>query len=414
MALGTIMMTRFLAFWMIFVVNGMAAEPLAIYLTWRDDPTTTMIVDWHVDSRAIAQSLEVRRQGEKEWKSYLGVEGPFPFLKRKVFRQSLDNLTPDSVYQFRFSKNDREYYFRTMPAALSRPVRFAIGGDTRHRTEWLKEMNKVAVSHDVDFAVLGGDLAYDNGAESNANLLGEWFEACKETFVMDDGMVVPVLVTIGNHEVRGGYITGKEAGVLREEIGAENQDLLRSRLAPYFYALFASPGQPGYRAIDFGDYLSFLLLDTNHTNLIEGQQTEWLKSALNERAGRPNIFPVYHVPAYPSVRAFDERVSTMVRQMWLPLFEQAGVKFAFENHDHAYKRTPPIARGRADPEGIVFLGDGAWGVESRKTHPVEETWYLERAEAVRHCMIATLSPRGIQFEVFNNENQLIDSFSSDR
>jgi hypothetical protein len=406
------MVTRLLAFLLIFLVRGMAADPLAIYLTWKDDPSTTMIVDWHVDSRATPPVLEVRRQGETEWKSYPGEEGAFPFLKRKVFRQSLDNLTPDLVYQFRFSKNDREYYFRTMPVTLSRPVRFAIGGDTRHRTGWLREMNKVAVSHGVDFVVLGGDLAYDNGAERNANLLSEWFETHKETFVMEDGRVVPVLVTIGNHEVRGGYITGKEAGALRAEIGTENLDLFRSRLAPYFYALFASPGQPGYRAIDFGNYLSFLLLDTNHTNPIEGQQTEWLKSALEERAGRPNIFPVYHVPAYPSVRGFDEPVSTMVRETWLPLFEKAGVKFAFENHDHAYKRTPPIAGGRPDPMGIVFLGDGAWGVEPREPHPVGETWYLERAESVRHCMIANVSPQGIRFEVFNNKNQLIDSFSS--
>jgi hypothetical protein len=185
---------------------------------------------------------------------------------------------------------------------------------------------------------------------------------------------------------------------------------LRSELAPYFYALFASPGQPGYAAIDFGDYLSFLLLDSAHTNPIPGEQTAWLESALADRAGRPNIFPVYHVPAYPSVRKFDGEISAAVREHWLPLFEKAGVKYAFENHDHAYKRTPPIADGKPDPNGIVFLGDGAWGVETRETHPVDETWYLEKAAAVRHGIIVTLKPDGPHFQVLDSKGQQIDAF----
>lgn len=367
-----------------------------------------MVIDWHVEGPAPV--LYVREKGTESWKDYAGTPGPFPYTNRRVFREFLENLKPDSEYEFRFGPEGRLYSFRTMPETLSRPVRFAIGGDTRHSLEWWETMNRVAVSQDIDFAVLGGDLAYEDGSAKKVNNVIEWFDGYKKTFVTADGRVIPVLVIVGNHEVRGGYVNGLVADFVKEEKITTGPDAFREKIAPYFYALFASPGQPGYRAIDFGDYLSFLLLDTNHTNFIEGEQTTWLAGELDKRKGRSNVFPVYHVPAYPSVREFDNPVSTLLRKLWLPLFEKHGVKYAFENHDHAYKRTPPIAAGKPDPEGIIFIGDGAWGVGPRETHPVEETWYLEKALSVRHCIITTLEKDKISFRVLDATNQEIDKF----
>ncbi|EPR65884.1 hypothetical protein ADICYQ_5029 [Cyclobacterium qasimii M12-11B] len=51
---------------------------------------------------------------------------------------------------------------------------------------------------------------------------------------------------------------------------------------------------------------------------------------------------VYHVPAYPSARAFTGTTQTMIREHWVPLFEKSSIQLVFENHDHAYKRTYPI------------------------------------------------------------------------
>lgn len=76
----------------------------------------------------------------------------------------------------------------------------------------------------------------------------------------------------------------------------------------------------------------------------------------------PHVFPVYHVPAFPSVRSFSNQTSAAIRRNWVPLFERFGIKVAFEHHDHAYKRTVPIREEAIDPErGIVYFGDGAWG-----------------------------------------------------
>src|SRR5947209_12282229 len=73
--------------------------------------------------------------------------------------------------------------------------------------------------------------------------------------------------------------------------------------APFFYALFDGLyPETGYAALDFGDYLSLILLDTGHTTAIAGDQADWLEKALKARAGRPHVLVVNHVPAYPAYR----------------------------------------------------------------------------------------------------------------
>src|SRR5690625_7699759 len=117
--------------------------------------------------------------------------------------------------------------------------------------------------------------------------------------------------------------------------------------------------------------MSLVLLDTDHTNPVDGVQTEWLEQVLAERQEVPHLFPVYHGPAWPSVRNPDWEQSVRVREHWVPLFEAYGVRVAFENHDHAYKRTRPIRNNRKDPSGVVYFGDGAWGVGVREIRSEE-------------------------------------------
>ena len=45
----------------------------------------------------------------------------------------------------------------------------------------------------------------------------------------------------------------------------------------------------------------------------------------------------------------------------LPLFERHRVPVVLEHHDHAFKRTKPLLGGLADPNGVLYLGDGSWG-----------------------------------------------------
>lgn len=319
---------------------------------------------------------------------------------------TLEGLDPDRGYRFRCSNDERVYSFRTLPARQERTLRFAIGGDTMHTPEWMDRMTRVAMEHDpeLDAMIWGGDFAYADGSPDKAQRWDTWFEIVHRRLVTADGRVVPLIGCIGNHEVQRGYY--------HQHPDYEQTDAWRVRIAPFFYQFFPFPGQPGYGVLDIGDYMSLIMLDSAHSNPIEGAQTTWLAATLAERRGVAHVLPIWHVPAYPSVRPFDGRDSLSIREQWLPLLEEHGIRLAFEHHDHAYKRTHPIRAGAVHPDGIVLMGDGAWGVGTRKVRPADETWYLARSAAVRHAILMTVDGMSRQLRVISEDGELVDEHVS--
>jgi hypothetical protein len=307
----------------------------------------------------------------------------------------LTGLSPKTDYEFCFWPGERVFKFRTMPKDLSLPVRFINGGDIYHERKWMDAMNELAGKLDPAFVVIGGDLAYAHGGTNKVEKMERWdayFESWKQKAVTPDGRLVPMIVTIGNHEVLGSYQQPIEK-------------------APAYYALFPMPGPQGYNVLDFGNYLSLFLLDSAHTHPIEGAQTDWLKQALSHRRRVPHLFPVYHVPAWPSYRSDEKGTSAtlnqLIREHWCPLFEKYGVKVAFEHHDHTFKRTHPIRAGKVDPKGVTYLGDGAWGVTVRKPDSTPR-WYLAKTGQIRHLYLVTLYPEARHILAINENGQVFD------
>lgn len=377
---------------------------IGIFLTWKEDPTSTMVVDWHSFSKE-SQIIQYRKEGAREWIALNSLVHAFPFSepKRWVHRVELTALEADSRYNFRVGGSKKNYYFRTMPADLSdKSIRIAVGGDTMHDKQVMENTGKLVMTYDPDFVLIGGDLAYANGDSAQVSRWYDWFEAYNNSLVTDYGRVVPMVVAIGNHEVRKGYI-GNHKDILPT-------DKTRAMVAPFFYDLFAFPGQPGYGVLDFGKYLSIFTLDTDHTNFIEGEQLQWLENSLKNRTEVMHLLPIYHIPAFPSARDYDGPSSKKVRDHWVPLFEKYGVKIAFENHDHTYKRTYPILQEKVDQKGIVYVGDGSWGTVPRDVHPVASTWYLYRAYKVRAFTIVSLEGKGYSFISVNEFGKVIDTY----
>lgn len=383
---------------------------MGLLLTWQQDPTTTMTIDWHtrVDAKA-RPTLCYKKVGEAEWTHEVQAsESRFPFAGRPIFRTELTGLEPATEYAFQVGEFGRRYTFRTMPATIDeRPLIFATGGDTLAFRGMLENMNKTVLTYDPDFIAWGGDLAYADGRPDYLSQLRWqwWFDSNMQTLITEGGRVVPILVSVGNHEVQGGYY--------RSHADYTQTDLFRSGISPYFYSLFAFPGQPGYAALDFGDYLTLLSLDTDHTNPIGGQQTEWLAQTLAERKQRgvTHILPFYHVPAYPSHRSYEGASHKAVRDHWVPLFEEYGVRVALENHDHTYKRTHPIRAGEIVPdgEGIVYIGDGAWGMITR-TGESQDEWYIDQFAAEQHGIIVTLRGDRQHFLVVRHDGEILDEY----
>ena len=155
--------------------------------------------------------------------------------------------------------------------------------------------------------------------------------------------------------------------------------------------------------------MSIVLLDSNHTQTPESQAS-WLEKTLAERALVPNLYVCYHRPAFGTLVKEDEAA---VREHWVPLFEKYGVDVAFENDHHVYKRTLPITAGNIDyARGVVYLGDGSWGVDPRDIDwkKMQNLGYVHRAEKVNYLLKATISRQLQLYEAFLSDGRRIDSY----
>ncbi|MEM1283635.1 MAG: metallophosphoesterase family protein, partial [Chlamydiota bacterium] len=358
---------------------GDAIDPVSVYLTLEGNPSTSITIRWVTDKNQESDKVEFRQGGYPHWQSVEGSHIPMPDgHPYNIHHTQLNGLKPNTDYLFRLDAEGPVYKFRTLPNKLHEPIRFVVGGDMLHdETKYFAEMNVTAAATDPMFAVLGGDIAYSapklNLFKEDVSRWINWLQIWFKTMVTKDGRLIPIVITIGNHEVIGRYDQPPER-------------------AKFFYSLFKWPTQGGYQVIDFDHYMSIWVLDSGHTHPIDGKQKEWLETTLNQRNELPHKFAVYHVPAYPSVRKVKGSISKQIRELWIPIFEDHGINTAFEHHDHAYKRTHPIYKGQIDSnKGVLYLGDGAWGVKKPRTpKSPNDRWYLAKTKSTRHFILVTL------------------------
>ena len=379
-------------------LQGIVYDPLTVYLTWQQSPETTMMVHWISNQSRTEDIVEYQKKGDTRWLAVQGVHmampDQYPFF---IHHAELTHLQPDTEYQFRTGRDAVIDKFRTMPDKMNKPIRFIVGGDIYHDgLDVLSKMNKQAAKLNPMFVLCGGDLAYNEEGPGVLPMLMprwmDWLIAWNKQMVTEDGRLIPLIPVIGNHEVRRRY-------------------KLSQKNAIFYESLFAIKDHQEYNALDFGNYMTVIVLDSGHMHTVQGKQTQWLYQTLQKRKEIPYKFAIYHVAAFPSVRKFDERTKDLIRKYWVPLFEQFGVQNVFENHDHAYKRTYPIKSGRVDPKGIVYVGDGGWAVEfPRIPKDPKTTWYLAKTKSSRNIVYVTLHDNIRHFLAFDDEGRIIDEF----
>ncbi|MCS7270790.1 MAG: metallophosphoesterase, partial [Gemmataceae bacterium] len=291
----------------------------------------------------------------------------------KVHRCELTGLKPGGEYVFQLGQHWGLYRFRTMPAKANDLFTFVSGGDCGIGPPAIAS-NHTAARQDPAFVLIAGDLGYDNGVSAATAIT--FIKNYSSQMVDSQGRLIPLITTIGNHEVRGGY---------------KGQRSDATYYLPLFDGLYRDTT---YNVLDFGDYLSLVLLDTGHVSPIDGEQTDWLEKVLKQRQECPHLVVAYHVPAYPSVRTpqgLGSRLGTgeLQRRYWCPLLERYGVDAVLEHHDHVFKRTHPLKDGLRDRYGLAYLGDGSWGKLRVPASP-EQRPYLARVSRTYHLTVHRL------------------------
>ena len=322
------------------------------------------------------------------------MERKFGTTEHLAFSADLEGLKPGTRYEFkiaRWGNSIGRWEFETAPATFSEGMTFVTGGDMYGTRAWMDAMNQRAGQEDPLFALLGGDLAYANGTKGDRWI--DWLDSWQKLGVAPDGRVIPMIVAIGNHEVKGYQYRPTDAPGRGD--------------APFYYSLFLGKGEGAQFTVDFGDYLSVIGVDSGHTANVAAQ-TQWLGRVLGNRLDFPRQFVCYHRPAWGTGVKDD---ATDIRREWSPLFEQFKVDCVFENDHHTYKRTHPIVGGkRNDKDGVIYLGDGSWGV---KTRSIPKDWekkrpYLAKALAVRHLIKVTMTGKQFVYEAMTADGKILD------
>jgi len=338
--------------------------------------------------------LEVRYcpKDSSDWKSATIDRHPMADSGSTVATASLQQLDAATEYEIELigtlsgeSVFKRTLSMKTAPQQRPEKMHFVNGGDMFHNRELLDAMNRRAGKLDPMFALLGGDLAYANSRD--AGRWYQWFDSWNENAVTDGGRQIPMIAVIGNHETKG---------LSRDE-------------AKFYYSLFPLPQGRSNFVVDFGDYMSIVNLDSQHSQPV-ANQTQWLQETLEQRQTRPLLFACYHRPTYGTLVKED---SAAVRTQWVPLFEKYKVDTVFEHDHHVYKRSLPIKQGIVDDDqGVLYLGDGAWGVEVRDIPEDygEKLPYIERAASRNHLIHILIDGDDVHYHATEADGNVFDRY----
>jgi len=212
--------------------------------------------------------------------------------------------------------------------------------------------------------------------------------------ITDYGALIPMILAIGNHEA-GGY----------DEIKTP---------APFYLTWFPQAGTG--KMDERKSYHVHRIANTTILALDSGldiypddpQQIDLMKRELSA----PNYYnriALYHVPLYPSIRAYDNSVSAAARDAWIPIFDDYSLTVAFENHDHAYKRSKLLKHGKENVNGTLYSGDGCWGVDPNRETSVP--WYLERFAAKNYVLLVEVFDEVMNMTALGTDSKGFDSFT---
>lgn len=307
-------------------------------LTWSDDPATTQTVQWRASAKSGPTTLQYRKSTENDVKTVASVSpivltDPLIANDPDVCRTTatITGLGPSTTYSYRAGNDSTNVWsdwawFTTAPQTVE-PFSFLYFGDVQiGYPTWGKLLDHATRnSPGAMFCLTAGDQV------NRGNWRNEWdgfFHAGADIL-----KIRPIMPAVGNHECPH----GQDPSLYLDMFGLPEN---------------GPDAVPEERAYSFHySNALFVVLDSN---VSAAEQRPWLEQQLST-SNDTWKFAMYHHPAYS---ASGHRDNEEVREQWCGLFDKYHVDVAFQGHDHAYLRTPPIKGGKtvASPaEGTIYV-----------------------------------------------------------
>lgn len=321
-------------------------------LTWRTNPSTTMVIGWN----QISGNSPVVYYGTEDFGTNYNSYPNNKTVDRTVSRKGMDNnfarltgLQPDTAYFFVIKDSEGvsdRFWFKTAPNDPNTRLSIVAGGDSRNNRTPRQNANKLVAKLRPHAVLFGGDMTDDSTNSQWQNWFNDW-----QLTIGSDGRMIPVVAARGNHE---------DSNNVRD--------------------LFDIPTDAGgeYYALSFGgNLIRTYTLNTEVTP--GGTQGNWLQNDLTANAAN-HFWTVaqYHRATRPHQSGKSEQNDQY--EAWSKPFYDHAVQLVMESDSHVVKRTWPIKpstgngsdegfiRADTDPNSAIYVGEGCWGAPTRSAN----------------------------------------------
>ncbi|TFF86048.1 MAG: metallophosphoesterase family protein [Promethearchaeota archaeon] len=366
------------------IENQTVEKPENIHLTWQRDPSTTMTITWQTsfensgdmvfyDNISRPGYLSSYRNNVSGYNmTYSGASGYLHIVE-------LTGLKANTTYFFICGGQmgySPERSFRTLPQNISN-LRFVVGGDSRTNIGARENISKIMAKYNPNFAIHTGDMVEDGRIQWRWD---NWFGDVDSNWVGNNGLTIPIIPVIGNHEQN----------------------------AINYYSQFVLPGNEMYYSYNLSNNVHISVLSTETDT--SGEQLIWLENDLSRHQNFTWKFVTFHQPAIPGSR---ENGHSGARNNWVPLFDKYHVDMIFNGHDHIYLRTFPINLTHSeDPQsfdnGTVHIITGGWGAPLYEPGTHWYDAYTERPSVYHFCVINIYNNNTLNLQAVNSQENVFD------
>jgi len=325
-------------------------------------------------------------------------------VNRFVFWADLFQLQSNSIYYIVAGFNDlaNQHYLskqKKIRTAGSDNVTFISGGDVEVSIEGFNVASNAAKFEPL-FASVGGDISYANAFPECYRRWDYWFINFLDNLQTPTGFSLPLIVALGNHEAGGDLQQPVERAFYFLNYFPQQTNLTTDNTL----------SRPLYHSHLIGDNL-VMVMDSGIIVPMIGEQSNWMISTLEQYENVTNKFPVYHYGLYPAVPAWD-LVTDASRLAWIDIFDRYGVRLAFENHYHVYKRTKALYNNQeaVNGNGTIYLGDGSWGILGTSI-PYVKSWFMDQIYPRRSAFVIQTGKSFIGVLAVDDVDIVFDQFN---
>ncbi|MGQ9722039.1 MAG: metallophosphoesterase [Candidatus Jordarchaeum sp.] len=279
-----------------------------------------------------------------------------------IHEVELTNLTPDTRYYFICGgpgNYSAERSFRTAPNSTSE-FKFVAGGDSRSDPA-SRTLVSQAMSHfNPSFVMHSGDMVENGWSQSQWD---SWFSDVNDNWIGDNGLTIPIIPCLGNHE----------------------------KNATNYYEQFALPENEQWYYLDWGPNLRIIVLNSEARDQIATDQADWLNTTLSSTPENTWKIVIFHRNVYYSGYHYND---TDIIDNWVPIFDQYHVDIVIQGHTHHYHRTKPMYNNSiasSYQEGTMYLTSGGWGVP---THDYTPQLYSDYGNETHHFVLINVFTNG--------------------